>query len=69
MPPSVYYGCVGNHILHYRAYIEIAYCVPFLKSCKPVTEVVSAKLQQAITFEKWYTTCNFCAYSERIGVS
>ncbi len=24
---------------------------PFLKSYKPVTEVVSAKLQQAITFE------------------
>jgi hypothetical protein len=35
-----------------RAYKEIACCVPFLKSYKPVTEVVSAKLQQAITFEK-----------------
>jgi hypothetical protein len=36
-----------------RAYIEITTCcVPFLKSFKPVTKVVSAKLQQVITFEK-----------------
>ncbi len=35
-----------------RAYIEITCPVPFFKSYKPVTEVVSAKFQQAITFEK-----------------
>ncbi len=29
-----------------RAYIEITSCVPFFKSYKPVTEVVSVKLQQ-----------------------
>jgi hypothetical protein len=33
--------CVGNHVLH----IEITCCVPFLKNYKPVTEVVSVKLQ------------------------
>ena len=33
-----------------RAYIKITSTVPFLKSYKPITEVVSAKLQQAITF-------------------
>jgi hypothetical protein len=48
-----------------RACIEITCSVTFFKSYNPVTEVVSAKLQQAITFEKGYRTCNFCAYSER----
>jgi hypothetical protein len=39
------------------------------KLYKPVTEVVSAKLQQVIALEKGYTTCNFYAYSysERTG--
>jgi hypothetical protein len=35
-----------------RAYIEITCCAPFSKSYKPVSEVVSTKIQQAITFEK-----------------
>jgi hypothetical protein len=47
-----------------RAYIEITSTVPFFKS---ITEVVSVKLQQDITFEKWYSGCNFCAFSERSG--
>jgi hypothetical protein len=48
-----------------RACIEITCSVPFLKSFKPATKVVSAKLQQAITVEKVYRTCNFCESSER----
>jgi hypothetical protein len=48
-----------------RAYLEITCSVRFFKSYKPVTEVVSAKLQQAITFEKGYRTCNFCSFSEK----
>jgi hypothetical protein len=37
-----------------RAYKKITSTVPFLKSYKPITitEVVSAKFQQAITFKK-----------------
>jgi hypothetical protein len=57
--PQVYTMTVLAIMLCSRAYVGITCCVPFLKSYKPVTEVVSAKLQQAITFEKGYTTYNF----------
>jgi hypothetical protein len=48
-----------------RAYIEITSTVPFFKSFKPISEVVSVKLQQAIIFEKGYSGCYSCAFSER----
>jgi hypothetical protein len=34
-----------------RACIEFTCCIPFLKNYKPVIDIVSAKLQQVITFE------------------
>jgi hypothetical protein len=54
--PQVYINneCVGNHILHLGIYRNCMLC-PFLKSNNPVTEVVSAKLQYVITFERGYT--------------
>lgn len=33
-----------------------------------MTDVVLAKLQKAISFEKGYATCNFYGYSEKTGV-
>jgi hypothetical protein len=45
--------------------IGIICSVPKFKSYKPITEVVPEKLQQAVTFEKGFRACNFCAYSER----
>jgi hypothetical protein len=50
------------------ACIEITYCVPFLKSYRAMTDVVLAKLQKAISFEKGYATCNFYGCSEKTGV-